>query len=58
MGKDREWIDSLKPPRLRYAGRRLFLLQRFISARQRKPSVLYGGIDIVRRSAYTFGAER
>lgn len=59
MWKDSDWIDDLKPPGLRYAVRRLFLLQRFISfVRQGNASILYGDIDIVRNSAYILSAAR
>ena len=57
--KCREWNDDFKPFGLRYAVWRLFLLQRLISfVRQGVVSKLYGGIDIVRKSAYSLGAER
>ena len=59
MRKCREWNDDLKPFGLRYAVWRLFLLQRFIPfAMQVNVSILYGDIDIVRNTAYTFGVER
>ena len=59
MWKDSDWIDDLKPSGLRYAVRRLFILQRVISfVRQGNASILYGDIDIVRSSAYTLSAGR